>query len=552
MSDVDVVLGVIRGDRVVLEFAAHVPADDQLLLRAVGPSDIRETAVETVGGPDGRRRADVGLEQLPSPLRAIKLFRRGEAGEASLSTGRDYHLLRLLPLDEGEYVSTFTWESQRIKDPETLRFAAQQVVRHSNFPASRIAAAASIVAYRSIDFDDKDGCHLSLRFIDDAIGRIDELEDTADATEPANVRTDRTHLAVSLYTVRWHLCLYLGDFDEVMRSLEAGYEIVLPVTDAWSIGYNGSKLTLLYGFMLWKSGHIDRAIEVFDFAFILFQRVAASAHNDNSTLFNDHRAAHRAAFVSMLAKEAIRGIGDTRAAALQVEAIGEEVFRVRERDARTLLHRRLTEMVEARQTSDIARAAAAMQNDREAARGLAAGGAFEEAGHAWARVASHVGGPALLPTGQLIEWATALRRAGDPAQALELLLPRREREGDRRPVQRAAADAATAADENELAAELWRELAEETSEGRAHLMLAKMLVRLRRYDEARDAIDAGLERSPRSSNLISMRAADLIRRGDREGALALLQEYERATLNLDRQGLQLIEKLTRPARVKGA
>jgi hypothetical protein len=168
-----------------------------------------------------------------------------------------------------------------------------------------------------------------------------------------HVRTDRDHMAVSLATIRWHLSLSLGDFAGVLASLDGGYLALRSGANTWSIGYNGSKLLLLYGFLLWKAGDHAKAAEVFDEAFFLFKRVAEAPSNDNATLFNDHRVSHRIAFLGMIAKLNMAEKPTPRGTVLDMKTVGEEVFRVRNARALKHLREKLAAMVEHLQANQV-------------------------------------------------------------------------------------------------------------------------------------------------------------------------------------------------------
>lgn len=342
--------GVIRGTTARIELSLDGAGDQaQLIAVAHGTDGAVELPISAAPGRDAssedRLTTAVALDALPVPLRSLTLVLRDHGGDVEAIAEPDFELSALLPKTDGEFAKAFTWEGQRIRDRETLRFAAAQVVRHADFRASRIAAAASIVAYRSLDLGDEEWLQESLRFIDAAIGRIDELEDTGSVAKPSTVRTDRTHLSISLCTIRWHLALHLGQFDEVMRSLEQGYAFLEPVEEAWSVGYNGSKIVLLYGFMLWKTGDVEQARRVWDFAFVLYQRVAASASNENPTLFNDHRTSHRVAFLAMIGIRNMLGDPAPKNAVIDAKTVGDEVYRVKDRAALGRLRDRMDEMV---------------------------------------------------------------------------------------------------------------------------------------------------------------------------------------------------------------
>jgi tetratricopeptide (TPR) repeat protein len=342
--------GVVRGQSVRIELDGPA-AGERLVLRGVGDESVSEVEVEPTTRPSGadgeeQHLLEVPLLRLPAPLRRVEVIQ----GATPIPLPDPFALGRLLPKDEKEFVATFTWEGQRINDPETQRFAAAQVVRHSGFGASRVAAAAAIVAYRSLDLGSRPMCEEALEFIDQAIARLPEFGDApAGPHAAAHVRTDRGHMSVSLCTIRWHLCLDLGLFDEVMVSLQRCLEFLEPIEDAWSVGYNGSKALLLYGFMLWKQGDLVRAAEVFDFAFLLYKRVAASATNDNPTLFNDHRVPHRVAFLGMVAKRNMTGDKTPRDMVVDATLVAAETFRVRDRRAIARLRERLEEMVKDRE-----------------------------------------------------------------------------------------------------------------------------------------------------------------------------------------------------------
>lgn len=351
--------GVIRGGLARIEMMGRVPAEgDRTVARLstqAGPVEIAAPFLAT-SQDEGQSvyRLEVPLEERHMPIAAIEIVLRSAAGEEEVAApGAGYELLRLFPKTERDFAANFTWESQRIQDAETLRFAAVQVVRYSAFGASHVAAAAAIIAYRSLDTMDPDQCREALTFVDASIERMPELGTTR------HVRTDRGHMTVSLHTIRWHLCLALDQFDEVMVSLDAGYQALMPIEDAWSVGYNGSKLLLLYGFLLWQQGNLEKATEVFDFAFHLFKRVAASSTNDNATLFNDHRVSHRIAFLGMVGKLQMSKKPTPGATVVDLKTVSDEVFRVRNRRALARMREKLEAMVlqlSTRQPSDIASA----------------------------------------------------------------------------------------------------------------------------------------------------------------------------------------------------
>ena len=335
--------GVIRGKQARIEFTGPISAEVQFVVaRVASPSGDAEVvlplpAAEVVEG-QAKFILELPLSRCPMPISRIDILLRSPGGDEELKAGEGYALDRLFPASEREFAANFTWEGQRIRDPETLRFAAAQVVQHSGFGASHVGAAAAIVAYRSLDSGDIDHCREALAFVDASIARLPELGSTR------HVRTDRDHMTISLYVIRWHLCLSLGRPDEVMASLEAGYQALRPIEDAWSVGYNGSKLLLLYGFLLWQQGRLDKAGEVFDFAFHLFKRVSANSSNDNATLFNDHRVSHRIAFLGMVAKLQMAKKPTPGGTLVDQKTVADETFRVRDRRALARLREQLDAM----------------------------------------------------------------------------------------------------------------------------------------------------------------------------------------------------------------
>lgn len=349
MGEISICRGEVRGQHVEIGLIGdRAPYDLALVVMATGNGEGKEWLFDlgglvnpTAEGGTESYTIRIALSDLPRPVFSLQAgFRKDGQTEPAQPDGKDWHLGFLAPRDDREFTDRYTWEGQRIRDGETLRFSLHQTLEHISLSAGYFVSAAVMFAYRAVEADATEQVRTAIHFLKAAIPLTTGLESTR------HVRTDRDHLLVSTNTALWHASLFLEEYDNIYEALVNIHQAVRNVSDPWSIGYNGAKGLLLYSFLLLTGGHFARAQEVNDDIFALFQRAAASSRNDNPTLFNDFRVVHRAAFLGMVANRAMKGLSTPNDMALTSDLVSAEVFRIRSRKIVNKLTKNLKNMEE--------------------------------------------------------------------------------------------------------------------------------------------------------------------------------------------------------------
>jgi hypothetical protein len=271
-----------------------------------------------VGSKDGLTRLVFGLGTSNDVVGSAEII--APAGVELVAERRVSDMLAcVFPATDQEFERIFIGRNLRWDDARSNYFVARQLCLHFPGSAHFRCAAAPVLCYKAAETDDP--------------------ADTAEALEIAHAllpvaescrrnwhpRKNGEHLYFALLTAIWHLHIARRDVGALLATLETIEAGMGRVTNYLTPSFNLCKSLLLYGYVLYRRGNLEKSGAMFRLVVETFKRGAADVDIRRVTLLVELAASHRAA---VLAAAALRNLGGEGPADIDGDAILAECLRV--------------------------------------------------------------------------------------------------------------------------------------------------------------------------------------------------------------------------------
>ncbi|WP_159997288.1 hypothetical protein [Roseomonas sp. 18066] len=307
--------GCVRGDDFLVDVTGPIQDLQRLILRfeagqtrfdlhvdlAEPPATLRITTGVNGDAGDGSLHLALPIEQVPQAFTKLSvLVPSGEKYRKIPSEPGSFFLKNLYAETAEEFASHFYRNRHRVKDKETLAFAAEQILRHYTLDPAHRAVCLVIFCYRAIDFASRPMAERALRYAETIEAELPKLP------VDGNVRSDRHHLTMSVNLALWHLHLFMEDGTALLRRLQSGYKYMTSVEEPWAVmAFNSCRTCLLLGYFLERMGDPGKARGLFRKNLDFYKKAMQRAERF-STHFLEMVQAHHAVYLSLLSVEKIR------------------------------------------------------------------------------------------------------------------------------------------------------------------------------------------------------------------------------------------------------
>lgn len=182
------------------------------------------------------------------------------APDAAVDYGEGWSLKRLYPDTPEDFEKAWFKDRNRLKDRETLYFAARQINRDYQLDEAHRCVTAVIEGYSAIELGDPAACAAATAVVQAQLVRAADLPPTR------LVRTDGPHQVGSLHCVLWHLLLHQGRDADFVEALDAYVDHLR--TRESALGrtlLNSAMVILLRSYVHGVAGEVEQARTMADF-----------------------------------------------------------------------------------------------------------------------------------------------------------------------------------------------------------------------------------------------------------------------------------------------
>lgn len=347
--------GRVRGGDVQVEISGPIGELPSLILRfetekgrfdlpvnlAAPPAALRVAIENDADGKASKLSLALPAAQLAQPFTKLSVLvpEVGKYRKLPVEPG-SFFLKSLYAESAEEFASHFYRNRHRVKDKETLAFAAEQILRHYRLDPAHRAVCLVIFCYRAIDF-------ASRPMAERALGYAAEIEaELPKLPVDGNVRSDRHHLTMSVNLALWHLHIFMEDGAALLGRLRAGYQYMVSVEQPWAVmAFNSCRTCLLLGYFVERMGDPAKARGLFRRNLEFYKKAMQTAERF-STHFLEMAQAHHAVYLSLLSVEKIRD----REGQIDLDTLFDAISRTKEGEAGASMKQKLGRLLEAART----------------------------------------------------------------------------------------------------------------------------------------------------------------------------------------------------------